>query len=178
MTYPKGVIRTSPLCKHCGSTRTHHQVSSGKNVGRWYWYCATCATEKSRKWRAENPQKYKETGRRSVAKERQKDKDDPKRIRARTLWKKYRLTLEQYETMIAAQEGACATCGTDSPGGPGGILHVDHDHSCCPGGKTCGRCIRGLLCDRCNKALGYVDDDVDTLMNLASYLQTHSREDN
>jgi hypothetical protein len=30
---------------------------------------------------------------------------------------------------------------------------VDHDHTCCPGEYTCGKCVRGLLCDDCNKKL-------------------------
>jgi hypothetical protein len=48
---------------------------------------------------------------------------------------------------------------------------VDHDHACCPAPppkfplKSCGKCIRGLLCFRCNTALGYFEQyrDVATL---------------
>jgi len=39
-------------------------------------------------------------------------------------------------------------------------VHIDHDHSlgCHPGEKrACDRCRRGLLCLRCNTAVGYIE---------------------
>ncbi|AYN59130.1 endonuclease VII [Arthrobacter phage Yang] len=48
--------------------------------------------------------------------------------------------------------------------------HVDHDHKCCPGAYSCGKCRRGLLCSRCNTTLGRVGDDVDLLRAMAGYL--------
>ena len=63
------------------------------------------------------------------------------------------LSPEQFDAMIESQEGRCAICRTDTPGGAG-TWHVDHDHRCCPGRETCGRCLRGLLCYSCNHALG------------------------
>lgn len=49
-------------------------------------------------------------------------------------------------------------------------LTVDHDHNCCPGNFSCGKCIRGLICRHCNWALGAVRDRADVAMSLASYL--------
>lgn len=52
-------------------------------------------------------------------------------------------------------------------------MHIDHDHSCCPGGanaKTCGKCTRGILCTRCNSMLGFAKDNPDTLLAAVVYL--------
>ena len=70
-------------------------------------------------------------------------------LRAQQLWSRYRMTVERFEQILADQGGVCAICGTDEPGGTG-TWHIDHDHTCCPGRKSCGKCIRGLLCARCN----------------------------
>jgi hypothetical protein len=38
------------------------------------------------------------------------------------------------------------------------VICVDHDHACCPDSmKSCGKCVRGLLCSGCNRALGIVE---------------------
>ena len=80
----------------------------------------------------------------------------------------YRISIEQFESLLEAQGGVCGICGTDSPGGKGG-WHVDHDHACCPTKRSCGRCVRGLLCAGCNMALGRFLN-VETLVRMVSYL--------
>ncbi|WP_405373428.1 MULTISPECIES: endonuclease domain-containing protein [unclassified Microbacterium] len=67
----------------------------------------------------------------------------------------------------AAVEAGCQICRTTDV-----ELHVDHDHSCCPGHITCGRCVRGFLCGLCNRGLGAFRDDPDRLVNAIEYLQT------
>jgi len=62
----------------------------------------------------------------------------------------YDMSLESYQELFERQNGICAIC-KEPPGK--WALRVDHNHSCCPGAKTCGKCIRGLLCMRCNAAL-------------------------
>ncbi len=62
--------------------------------------------------------------------------------------------------MFARQGGVCAVCLREPT--PGISLHVDHDHET-------GR-IRGLLCFRCNNALGDLEDDADRLLAAVAYL--------
>lgn len=84
----------------------------------------------------------------------------------------YGITLAQYETMLAAQGGGCAICrGT---GKSGRALYVDHDHACCPGERTCGQCVRSLLCGECNLGIGYFNDDVERMRTAIAYLQAAS----
>lgn len=67
---------------------------------------------------------------------------------------------EEYERMLALQGGVCAICA----GPPIGKtrLSIDHDH------KT--NQVRGLLCDPCNRALGYFQDRPDLCVLGADYL--------
>ncbi|MFJ9265151.1 endonuclease domain-containing protein [Streptomyces bacillaris] len=62
---------------------------------------------------------------------------------------RYGLTRNEYEGIFAFQGGRCAACGTDEPGAAKG-WHVDHNHGCCPGEKSCGDCVMGILCHGCN----------------------------
>ena len=76
------------------------------------------------------------------------------------LRRKFGITLEDYEELLARQGGVCAVCSREPT--PGISLHVDHDHET-------GR-IRGLLCFRCNNALGDLEDDPALLRAAARYL--------
>lgn len=76
--------------------------------------------------------------------------------RERKLLQKYNLTSEQFDAMLEAQGGGCGICGTPLSS-DGRSLHVDHDHRCCPGSTTCGKCVRGILCFQCNSSLAVVE---------------------
>lgn len=92
--------------------------------------------------------------------------------RGQKLVDNFGITLGQYEQMAAEQGGGCAICG-DRPD----VLHVDHDHACCPEkGKSCGKCIRALTCGNCNTALGLMRDDPHRLEAAVAYLRRHAHD--
>jgi hypothetical protein len=100
----------------------------------------------------------------------QEYRQDPvKKAALRVKWLKgtYSLTPEEYEARLVAQGGGCAICGK-APNGK--ALSVDHNHDCCPGKKSCGKCIRGLLCQQCNMGLGHFKDDTTLLRRAINYL--------
>ena len=79
------------------------------------------------------------------------------------------LTEEGYKKLLEYQGGRCI-CGSDGP------FVVDHDHSCCPGKTGCAKCVRGLLCQACNSAIGFARDDAVLLRQLADYLEGEWRK--
>jgi RNA polymerase-binding transcription factor DksA len=108
--------------------------------------CVTCTDTATPRWNAANPEKLRQIWFRSNIK------------------KKFGLTEEAYNQMLAAQGGVCALCG-DPPGKR--RLAVDHCH-------TSGA-IRALLCANCNHVLGNAKDNAELLRKAADYLDTHSR---
>ena len=86
---------------------------------------------------------------------------------------RYNISPERYKQILAEQGGVCAVC-SNPPVGKQRFLAVDHDHSCCPGPKSCGKCVRGLLCQRCNTALAYFQDDENLLALAIQYLRAYA----
>ncbi len=89
--------------------------------------------------------------------------------RQATIRRQYGLTDAEHAALLVEQRGACAGCGK-VPGPKARQLSVDHDHSCCPGRTSCGRCVRGLLCADCNTTLGNFKDNPEQIRRLADYL--------
>lgn len=99
------------------------------------------------------------------------------RKRAAHLLRTYNLTETQYLEMLARQDGLCAICRQPETAkrkteGPV-LLSVDHDHACCPGSKSCGVCVRQLLCHMCNFTIGLIER-VGSVDPFAAYLARHA----
>lgn len=65
--------------------------------------------------------------------------------------KRYNITRQQLDQMYRDQNNRCRICNRKRK------LVVDHDHRCCGRGRSCGKCVRGLLCSRCNLRLGWFE---------------------
>jgi len=83
----------------------------------------------------------------------------------------YGLSIEKYNEMVLAQNGLCKICGLDpkmlgTKERKDRFLHVDHDH------KT--GLVRGLLCAKCNRALGQLNDDPKIALAAAYYLASNN----
>ena len=86
-------------------------------------------------------------------------KEDPFYSHRKALRELYKTTKEWYDAKLAEQEGHCALCDArqQTEKGESKRLSVDHNHSCCPTKRACGKCNRGLLCFNCNKRLATVE---------------------
>jgi hypothetical protein len=94
-------------------------------------------------------------------------------LEQRRAWKlkyKYGITAGQYAALLERQGGVCAAC-KEPPSGWHRFLVVDHDHSCCPGRRSCGQCIRALLHSECNVIIGAAREDSEVLRKLAEYVK-------
>jgi hypothetical protein len=80
------------------------------------------------------------------------------------------LNARSYDALLASQGGMCKICGI-SPSVLKKALVIDHDHDCCKSGESCGKCIRGLLCQLCNDGLGRYRDKPELLRAAAAYLE-------
>jgi hypothetical protein len=83
---------------------------------------------------------------------------DPRRF------KRHNITKEYYDQLFLKNNGMCWICKDYS------AIHIDHDHSCCAGGWSCGKCVRGLLCSNCNTAIGLLRDNPELLVEAIKYL--------
>jgi hypothetical protein len=106
-------------------------------------------------WNAANPEKRREI----------------RRAAQRLL--RYGMTKQQHADMLEKQGGLCAVCKraeTKVLLGRVTGLCVDHDHNT--------GVVRGLLCSRCNIAVGMLDEDVERAKQLARYMRRHKKEKN
>lgn len=96
---------------------------------------------------------------------------DPEASRRYLLKNRYGITADEFDRMLATQ-GGCAICGRVEPTGK--AWHIDHDHKCCDTrARSCGSCVRAILCHGCNTALGGVNDDIEILKKMIAYLEAH-----
>jgi hypothetical protein len=85
----------------------------------------------------------------------------PKSLKNAKLKKNFGITLNDYESMLANQNGVCAICGDVGTK----ALHVDHCH-------TSGK-VRGLLCFRCNNGIGQFKESEKIMIAAIEYIKAY-----
>jgi Tfp pilus assembly protein PilP len=155
------------LCRKCEEEKPINQFTKGaQHKGGHRNECKNCTAEYSRK-RRENPeiaQKSRESAARWV-------ESNPEANKQRYLLRKFNITLEEYQDLLLKQDGVCAICREPesvvrrSKTGKE-MLAVDHCHET---GK-----VRGLLCFKCNTALGALGDSIEGLERALAYLKEKS----
>jgi uncharacterized Zn finger protein (UPF0148 family) len=155
--YPNKVIPLEVTCDFCHKPFIKTDRQSGRLA------CTKCRSLKKDELR-----------RKKIELIRAKYWKDPaaaKRKRLANTLRHMGLSIEWYD----AQPKVCAICGTDDPGEKG--WQLDHDHDCCPYGtrQGCAKCIRGLLCTKCNRGIGFFNEDTDRMLSAIAYIKKHKR---
>lgn len=168
-------------CTKCGVVKpiSEYYTTNGR-VQSW---CGTCTLEYAKTWRAKNPERVaagrtkwrKENPERQLRNSREyyrKNKDrldeyrrnyakaNPEKELDWRLKGDFGIGLDEYMELLEKQGGICAICSRDDR-----KIVIDHDHLT---GK-----IRGLLCIRCNVALGTFGDTAEGVERALNYLREH-----
>jgi hypothetical protein len=152
------IIQTCPKC-NIPKPLNETYFAFRKDSGKYRKACKECLSVYHKKYYLgyyqENKQDLRFTRR---EKSRQYRKDHPDH------WlKRYGLTREKFDTILAQQGGVCSIC-KGPPTGKHKTYQVDHDH------RT--GAVRGLVCHMCNMAIAYLRDRPDLAKSVAQYLET------
>jgi len=192
-----------PLPKSCGNPQccfgTGEQPPENFKISKIHKsglriYCRICQTQRKREFEAINRsedktakdewlkeyhrqwhQEHKDELYKQVKEWRDANPEECRRLHIERRFRNYGVTQEWYDKTLAAQGGGCAICGSTDPKNPCNTFAIDHDHSCCPQGYSCGKCIRGLLCFPCNSRLAHLEN-VAWKRKAISYLNKHRRD--
>lgn len=156
---------TTKTCNACGELKRIDEFNRRKRGSESRSaVCKQCAYEKQRHRYVTNP----EVRVRAIAQAAAYAEVNRDRIRAKNL-SRYNITPAIYDSMFDEQNGCCAICsraghrlGLGGEANRHNVLCVDHDHST--------GAVRGLLCMRCNRAIGMLGDSHEVLKSAISYL--------
>lgn len=158
-------------CRRCELVKSEDDFALCKSSANGRQYeCRACTKIRMKVWYQSLTPEQKREKRRYQKQHRDENKEMYYWVRIES---HYKLTQQDFEAILAAQDGGCAICGSPEPGGRWAQWSVDHDHACCSGIKSCGECVRGILCYMCNQGLGSFKDSVVSLRRAADYLDVH-----
>ena len=136
-------------CPKCESVKIFDLFYTNKASRNGYSsHCINCMNEIGKSRPKEERQK------RYIKRRRQ--------VRNTNLIRHFGITIEKYDQMLKEQSGVCAICGK-TPKENKKALAVDHHHK--------ENKIRGLLCNNCNVAMGFLSEDVDIAYATIDYIK-------
>lgn len=166
--------KKTKICSGCKKEKLISDFrKDSRRKGGFGSVCKKCANKIISNWRKENKDKVKRWSKAYYLKNKEKlnkrcRKDYQKnkeryieRSKVARLKRLFGLTPDDYNNIFDRQRGYCAVCGIHQSELKM-ALAVDHSH------KTGN--VRGLLCGKCNRALGLANDDVSILLSMVDYL--------
>lgn len=149
-------------CSKCSVPKRANQFYlRNRKTGLRRRECIECVKRKVSDWASKNPQLVKNRQNRW-----NREHPERKKTHSRTSRLSLKgLTQVSYDTLLHLQGGHCALCDATED------LCIDHDHKCCPGKRSCGKCVRGILCRKHNSGIGHFDDDTVALKLAIEYLR-------
>jgi Recombination endonuclease VII len=154
-------------CPRCDQVKPVAEFGAGGKRGRPQSYCKACDSARGSQRFRENPEPFYA----SLKRQREAKPEKFSLIELRRRAREYGLDPDEVLSHYKAHNGLCDICGQPpsdrySTGKSQVRLGIDHDH------KT-GK-FRGLLCRKCNLAIGNMDDNPKWLMAAAFYLERNS----
>lgn len=144
-------------CYQCKETKPLDKFSKskhGKYVGGVRTQCKACQSAEGKIYRA------------------LKKESDPDYSRRQHFRLRFKMSLKELHEIFVAVSFRCEACGIHQNDTHNNALSLDHDHACCPGEYTCGECVRGVLCTKCNVAYGALGDSVENVEKLYEYARS------
>lgn len=136
----------SKLCRKCGLTQPVANFSR-KGSGRQA-HCKSCVKLYHAGYYEANRERYLDSARRN----------------RKPIHIQHGLTDTRFNELQNLFEGMCHLC-KEVP-----WSKVDHDHACCDRNRGCSKCVRGLLCHRCNVGISFFDGAPQRVQQTAEYL--------
>lgn len=161
-------IIVKKVCANCKIEKEITEFSKDKSEKDGYTYgCKLCRNKRYNEWAKENKDKVRDRNAKRwlTRKEYYQSERGVESSRRTHLKRKYNMTLEEYNVMLENQNGVCKICGEPENCSRNKFLAVDHCHET--------NKIRGLLCTNCNRSVGLLKENVETLNKMIEYLKTH-----
>lgn len=148
---------TTKPCRKCRAVKALAEFSLSRRATEtqnavYRSDCKACCSERTKQWFVDNPGRAEANKRKSVL-------------------AAYGLTVDDYDSLLQQQGGACAICRRPERTTRNGKLlrmPVDHDHET--------GAVRGILCHSCNRAIGFLGEDVAIVQETVAYLLRHQEK--